>query len=103
VSGALKPPDTKEHTMTSIEYRVASSDLLGVGWADAEVDYYADKLARLLVSKLGHIGHIEVRRVDGVTGMRPVRIDTDDLDLNVFDVETRILDIANNVFDVVTA
>lgn len=89
--------------MTSIEYRIVASDLLGVGWTDAEVDYYADKLERLLVSKLGHIDHIEVVRVDGVTGMRPVRIDTDDLDLNVFEVETRILDIANNVFDVVTA
>lgn len=89
--------------MTSIEYRVASSDLLGVGFTAREVDYYADKLARLLVSKLGHIGVIEVVRIDGATGMRPVRIDTDDLDLNVFEVETRILDIANAVFDVVTA
>ena len=89
--------------MTSIEYRVASSDLLGVGFTAREVDYYADKLQKLLVSKLGHIGHIEVRRVDGVTGMRPVRIDTDDLDLDTHALETRILDIANNVFDVVTA
>ena len=89
--------------MTSIEYRVVSSDLLGVGFTSREVDYYADKLKKLLVSKLGHIGHIEVVRVDGVTGMRPVRIDTDDLDLDTHALETRILDIANNVFDVVTA
>ena len=89
--------------MTSIEYRVASSDLLGVGFTTREVDYYADKLARLLVSKLGHIGHIEVRRVDGVTGMRPVRIDTDDLDLDTHALETRVCEIANNAFDVVTA
>jgi len=89
--------------MTSIEYRVVSSDLLGVGFTAREVDYYADKLKKLLVSKLGHIGHIEVVRVDGVTGMRPVRIDTDDPDLDVFDVETRVREIANNVFDVVTA
>ena len=89
--------------MTSIEYRVASSDLLGVGFTTREVDYYADKLKKLLVSKLGHIGHIEVRRVDGVTGMRPVRIDTDDLDLDTHALETRVCEIANNVFDVVTA
>ena len=89
--------------MTSIEYRVASSDLLGVGWADAEVDYYADKLKKLLVSKIGHIGHIKVVRVEGVTGMRPVRIDTDDLDLDTHALETRVCEIANAVFDVVTA
>lgn len=89
--------------MTSIEYRVVSSDLLGVGFTAREVDYYADKLAKLLVSKLGHIGRIEVRRVDGVAGMRPVRIDTDDIDLDTHALETRVREIANNVFDVVTA
>ena len=89
--------------MTSIEYRIVSSDLLGVGFTDKEIDYYADKLKKLLVSKLGHVGHIEVVRVDGVTGMRPVRINTDDLDLDTHALETRVCEIANAVFDVVTA
>ena len=89
--------------MTSIEYRVLSSDLLALGWTDAEVDYYADKLARMLARKLGTIGAVEVVRINRVCGMRPVRILTDDDDLDIYSLETRVREIANDVFDMVTA
>ena len=90
--------------MTEITYRVFSADLLACGLTDKEIDYYADKLAKVLASKLKHIsaiGVIEVVRVDRESGGRPVRISTDNDDLDIYSLETRVREIANIVFDVV--
>jgi hypothetical protein len=98
----MEPGDINQGlTMTEITYRVFSSQLLGCGFTDKEVDYYADKLAKVLASKLGHIGAIEVVRVDRESGGRPVRIYTDNDDLDIYSLETRVREIANIVFDVV--
>ena len=98
----MKPGDINQGlTMTEITYRVFSSDLLACGLTDKEIDYYADKLAKVLASKLGSIGAIEVVRVDRESGGRPVRIFTDNDDLDIYSLETRVREIANIVFDVV--
>ena len=89
--------------MTEITYRVVVADLLILGWTSKEIDYYADELAKELARKLGHVGVIEVVRVERESGIRPVRIFTDDDDLDIYSLETRVHKIANNVFDVVTA
>ena len=100
----MKPGDINQGlTMTEITYRVFSSELFGCGFTDKEVDYYADKLAKVLASKLGHIGAIEVVRVDRESGGRPVRIWTDNDDLDIYSLETRVREIANIVFDVVAS
>ena len=89
--------------MTEITYRVVSADLLNFGLTSKEVDYYADKLAKVLASQLGHIGVIEVVRVERESGIRPVRIFTDDDDLDVYSLETRVREIAVTVLEVVLA
>jgi len=89
--------------MTEITYRIVSSDLLNMGLTSKEIDYYADKLAKVLARKLGHVGVIEVVRVEREFGIRPVRIFTDDDDLDIYSLETRVREIANDVFDMVTA
>lgn len=87
--------------MTEITYRVVVADLLNLGFTNKEVDYYADKLAKVLASKFGQIGAIEVVRVERESGIRPVRIFTDDDDLDVYSLETRVREIASVVFAVV--
>jgi hypothetical protein len=89
--------------MTEITYRVAVADLLNLGFTSKEIDYYADKLAKVLARKLGHVGVIEVVRVERESGIRPVRIFTDDDDLDLFQLETRVREIAVDVLDVVLA
>ena len=42
-------------------------------------------------------------RVDRESGGRPVRIWTDNDDLDIYSLETRVREIANIVFDVVTS
>jgi hypothetical protein len=88
--------------MTEITYRVVVADLLNLGLTSKEIDYYADKLAKVLARKLGHVGVIEVVRVERESGIRPVRIFTDD-DLDVYSLETRVREIAVDVLDVVLA
>jgi hypothetical protein len=88
--------------MTEITYRVVVADLLNLGLTSKEIDYYADKLAKVLARKLGHVGVIEVVRVERESGIRPVRIFTDD-DLDVYSLETRVREIAVTVLEVVLA
>ena len=87
--------------MTEITYRVVVADLLNLGWTSKEIDYYADELAKVLARKLGHVGVIEVVRVERELCPRPVRIFTDNDDLDIYSLETRVREIANDVFDVV--
>lgn len=95
----MEPGDINQGlTMTEITYYVFSSQLIGCGFTDKEVDYYADKLAKVLASKLKHIGYIEVVRVDRESGGRPVRIFTDDDGLDIHSLDERVREIANDVF-----
>jgi hypothetical protein len=89
--------------MTEITYRVFSAELLACGFTDEEINHYADKLAKVLARKLGHVGVIEVVRVERESGGRPVRIFTDNDDLDIYTLETRVREIANIVFDVVVS
>jgi hypothetical protein len=87
--------------MTEITYRVNAVDLLNLGFTSKEIDYYADKLAKVLARKLGHVGVIEVVRVERESGGRRDRIFTDTDAPDIYTLETRVREIANIVFDVV--
>ena len=84
--------------MTSIHYTVLVRNLLDLGWTDAEVVYYADKLKRVLGKKVGHIGSIEVVCANRLYGGRTVQILTDDDGLDIDSLDERVREIANNVF-----
>ena len=84
--------------MTSIHYTVLVLELLDLGWTDAEVVGYADKLKRVLWEKVGHIGSVEVVCANGLYVGRTVQILTDDDGLDIHSLDERVREIANDVF-----
>ncbi len=62
------------------------------------MNYYADKLKRVLRENVGHIGSIEVVCANRLYGGRTVQIMTDDDGLDIDSIDERVREIANDVF-----